>query len=95
MPNTIAVSIEDIPRISTDIPVLFKSDLGEVITANAAHKTLCTVLNLLARNSPDMIRQLFEPVSTDLSGRPMFGLWLNVDGQFNPIFLDANLPYDS
>lgn len=39
--------------------------------------------------------RLFEPVPQRLDGKPMFCIWLNVDGQFNPIFLDGYLPYHS
>jgi len=93
--SVVGLLIEEIPRASNATPVLFTKDLGEVRSNDLASSSLCTVLNLLALNSPEMITRLFEPAPPQLEGNPMFCVWLNVDGQFNPLFLDAYLPYNS
>lgn len=48
------------------------------------------LLNCLLTVNPKIVQRLFEPAYNNV-----FCVWLNVNGTFQPIFVDGYLPYDS
>lgn len=91
--DTLKWHIDEAPN--ADTASLFPRDgaLDSVESAGPATKVLSEVLNMLAGTDPALITRLFEPAEEPLPARPMFCVWLNTGGQFNPYFLDSALPF--